>query len=246
MEAYLPDFIRAYPLVIEPFKPFALPHIVAITLSLLFLFLTIYILRRERFRHWRKPYRYTLLALMIVLEIIQRSWHILLKQDELASHMGFQLCGIAIILAIITLITGKETFLEVIYFWGLAAAPQVLLSPALGPYGFPHYHFIHQFISHTLLINFVLYFTLVEGYRPGPRSPLRVLIITNLYGLILIPVNHFLGTNYLFLCRKPPNTIMEIMGPWPWYILVLEALAFILFSLVYLPVWLERKKKGTG
>ena len=45
----------------------------------------------------------------------------------------------------------------------------------------------------------------------------------------------------MYLNAKPPGaTIYSILGPWPWYILSLEGVIFILFSLLLIPfVWLS-------
>jgi hypothetical integral membrane protein (TIGR02206 family) len=48
------------------------------------------------------------------------------------------------------------------------------------------------------------------------------------------------GTNYMFLCEKPSGTtLLDAMGPWPWYLLAGEVLAAALFWLMWLP-WRER------
>jgi hypothetical integral membrane protein (TIGR02206 family) len=44
------------------------------------------------------------------------------------------------------------------------------------------------------------------------------------------------GANYGFLRAKPPQaSLLDLLGPWPWYILALDALAVVLFTLLYLP-----------
>jgi uncharacterized membrane protein YwaF len=54
-------------------------------------------------------------------------------------------------------------------------------------------------------------------------------------------VNAVLGTNFLFLCRKPSNpTLLDALGPWPVYIGVAAGLALALFSLLGLPFRGER------
>jgi uncharacterized membrane protein YwaF len=40
----------------------------------------------------------------------------------------------------------------------------------------------------------------------------------------------------MFLFAKPqPETLLTILGPWPWYIVACEGVAFVLFLLLYLP-----------
>ena len=47
-------------------------------------------------------------------------------------------------------------------------------------------------------------------------------------------LNWQLGTNFGFLARKPVHpSILDYLGPWPYYILVCEGLAPALFGLCY-------------
>ena len=49
-------------------------------------------------------------------------------------------------------------------------------------------------------------------------------------------VNVAWGTNYLYLCSKPVNpTLLDRFGPWPLYIVVVDALALGVFWLLELP-----------
>jgi hypothetical integral membrane protein (TIGR02206 family) len=78
--------------------------------------------------------------------------------------------------------------------------------------------------------------TLVEGYRPTWRSYGRVLIWSNVYMLFVGIVNALIGSNYMFIAHKPETaSLIDVLGPWPWYILALEAIGFVLFLLLYLP-----------
>ena len=55
----------------------------------------------------------------------------------------------------------------------------------------------------------------------------------------MIPVfflNLAIGSNYLFVAGKPDfPTLLDMLAPWPWYIFEIEAIAFAIFFLLYLP-----------
>ena len=56
--------------------------------------------------------------------------------------------------------------------------------------------------------------------------------------------DYFFGTDYFFLRAKPADpSLLDFLGPWPWYILSTEGVALILFLLIYLPVRRSRERK---
>lgn len=45
-----------------------------------------------------------------------------------------------------------------------------------------------------------------------------------------------IGNNYLFVADKPDfPTLLDALGPWPWYILQLELVGFAILFLLYIP-----------
>jgi len=50
-------------------------------------------------------------------------------------------------------------------------------------------------------------------------------------------VNTLLGTNFGFASRPPANpSLIDHLGPWPWYLLSMQAIAVTLFLLLALPL----------
>jgi uncharacterized membrane protein YwaF len=74
------------------------------------------------------------------------------------------------------------------------------------------------------------------GLRPRPGAPWRVFGITGAWAAFVGGIDHVLGTNYMYLCRKPVvATPLDWMGPWPLYIGVGAAAALAFFLLMALP-----------
>jgi hypothetical integral membrane protein (TIGR02206 family) len=95
---------------------------------------------------------------------------------------------------------------------------------------------MQTFIAHGLLINIAIYMTVVEGFRPTLQSFKRVFIWTNLYMIVIFFLNLAIGSNYLFIAYKPNfPTLLDMLAPWPWYILELEAIGFAIFFILYIP-----------
>jgi len=113
---------------------------------------------------------------------------------------------------------------------------QALFTPDLGIYGFPHYRFFQTYILHGLLVTAAIYLTTVEGFRPTWKSLLRVIVIVNLYMVLILGINFIIGSNYLFVSRKPPGpTLLDALPDWPIYLLYIEGIGLVMFLLLYFP-----------
>jgi hypothetical integral membrane protein (TIGR02206 family) len=172
---------------------------------------------------------------MIVQELFDRGYHVLLVGDRLADVLPLHLCGMSVFLSAIMLINRSYRLFEVVYFWGLGGATMAILTPDV-QFDFPHPVYITYFTSHALIIVAVCYMTLNYGYRPTAGSLLRAILITNAYMVLVFPVNLLLNTNYLFLNAKPKGaTLLDALGPWPYYIAGMEVIGLAVFVLLYLP-----------
>lgn len=159
--------------------------------------------------------------------------------------LPFHLCDVAAITAGFALITGNRLLRKLTYFWGLAATLQALLTPAV-TIGFPHGPFLMFFIHHFAIVIAALWFPLVDGWRPRTplwRDPLHAYGWSVLYLAFAMVVNQLLGTNFAFAASPPPNpSLIDHLGPWPWYLLGMQALAVCFFLLLALPFrWIPAK-----
>lgn len=218
------------------FEFFTAPHWSAL-LILLAVYVGLY-LSRHRLRNPLpdRRTRYILATLLILQEISLSCWRLYNGTWSVADSLPLHLCGAAVVLSAIMLVNKSYRLYEINYFWGLGGAIQALLTPDIGQYGFPHYRFFQFFFSHGMIILASLYLTFVSNYRPRQRSVWRVFLITNIYLVFIAVFNWATGANYLFICRKPPDgSLMDFMGPWPWYILTLEFVCLASFYIYYTP-----------
>jgi hypothetical integral membrane protein (TIGR02206 family) len=136
------------------------------------------------------------------------------------------------------LLTRNYPIYEFAYFIGIAGAMQAFLTPEAGQYGLWHFRAVQTVVVHGTLIIIPIYMSLKEGFRPTGKSFLRVAIGVNAYMVVVYFINLALGSNYLFIMHKPETaSLLDVLGPWPWYILSMEAMGFVIFFLLYLP-WL--------
>ena len=150
--------------------------------------------------------------------------------------LPLQLCSLSVWMSAFMLVSKKYRVYEFIYFAGIGGAIQALATPGLGIYGFPHFLFFQYFLSHGLVITSAIYMTVVEGLRPTWKSLLRVAIWLNIYAVGIYFVNLGIGSNYLMLNAKPNvPSLLDLLPPWPVYILYMEGIGVISFLLLYLP-----------
>ncbi len=194
----------------------------------------------------KKTFRYILTAFITIQQASIYIWYTAAGEWSLEITLPLQLCDLSLFLTIAVLLTKKQLLSELLYYWGFGGATQALLTPSIGPYTFPHFVYYQYFISHWAILFVCVYILAIEKFRPSSRSVIRTFLITNAYAAIIIPINKLTGGNYLFLSRKPDGSLLDLLGPWPWYILSLEAVALVLFILLYLPFASGKKHQSTG
>jgi hypothetical integral membrane protein (TIGR02206 family) len=149
--------------------------------------------------------------------------------------LPLHLCDMLIIVAIVALLTRAVPAFELLWFWGGSGALLALLTPIVTR-GFPDPQFLIFFGFHAGVVASAWVLAAGCGMRPRPRAALRVFVVTNGYAACVALVNLGLDTNYMFLRAKPATpTLLDWLGPWPWYIVAAEGLALVAF-LVLEPV----------
>jgi uncharacterized membrane protein YwaF len=54
--------------------------------------------------------------------------------------------------------------------------------------------------------------------------------------VVIFGLNFLIGSNYLFIAHKPEvPTLIDVLGPWPFYILPLAGIALGMSLILYLP-----------
>ena len=154
----------------------------------------------------------------------------------------FHFCDIAAVLCAIALVGQRPRLAELGYLWGMAGTVQGLITPNL----FFDWHtpeFWGFFLQHGGVP--IAAVTLAFGMKlPPTKGAVKRAIcwgVVYLIGAGLANVTlakSFVGChpNYGFVCAKPQTgSLLDLMGPWPWYLLGLVGLALIFFNLLCLP-----------
>lgn len=225
-----------------PFQLFSLQHLAAI--AVLFLLIGYFFwLRRHPSAHAEKITRWTMAAVLIINELGWHLWNLVNSTWTIQTMLPLHLCSVFVFLSAVMLVTHSYGIFEFAFFLGIGGAMQAFLTPDLGIYSFPHFRYFQVFISHGLIIAAALYMLIVERMRPTWKSLLKVVIAGNLYYVLLFFVNQALGSNYMYTAHKPATaSLLDMLGPWPWYLLATEGIAAVVFLLFYLPFAIHDRK----
>lgn len=187
--------------------------------------------------------RWILFGVLVFTEIALITWTITNGFWDIRYNLPLHLCTISLFLSAYMLLTKNYRIFEVLYFFGLGGAIQAMLTPDL-TYTFPHFRFFHFFIAHIAIILAVLYMVWIFKYTVTIGSLIKSFIVLNGLALIAFSVNQLTGANYMFLARKPQGpSMLDWLGPYPWYILSLQLIVLVIFFLLYLPF---RQKKTSS
>lgn len=183
----------------------------------------------------------------VVLAVDEASWWVYMafgggEPGQRAQPLPLQLCDVAILVAAAALWTRHQLLVEVTYFWGLAGTIQALLTPEL-PQHFPTYPYFQYYVAHGGVVAAAL--ILVVGLRLHPRrwAVAWVAGITVAYAGLVGLVDAVTGADYMFLRAKPDSpTLLDDLGPWPWYILAATAIGVVLFAILDAPFRLPQRR----
>ena len=178
---------------------------------------------------------------VFVLVWAEHAGKILRWADALPMH----LCDWATFAVIIALVWRGPLAYELAYFWGLSGTFQAVLTPDVSEAATDPL-FVSFFVSHCGIIVSVLFLTWGLGMRPRPGSVLRAWVGSQVYAVCAGLTNWTLHADFGYLAAKPPHSsLLDYFGPWPWYILTLEAMSLVFYVVFYAPFWIADRRTKT-
>jgi hypothetical integral membrane protein (TIGR02206 family) len=180
----------------------------------------------------RAAIAYVLAALILAGWIGEYVDDAVLGQWSTTYTLPLQLTDAVSAVAVLALLTRRQILTELTYFWALTASLQAVLTPDLG-HGFPNALYFTYFLYHVGAIVAAAF--LVFGCRHYPRrdAAWRVFGATLGWAAIAGIADAITGGNYMYLRTRPVhNSLLSVMGPWPWYIAVATAVGLLMLLLV--------------
>jgi hypothetical integral membrane protein (TIGR02206 family) len=230
---------------LAPFQAFGIQHLA--TLAGIFVFSLLLPLGINRFASPRAATttRWTLGTVLFTVKIGELIWY---RTENIPWPwlLPLHLCDLAAFVTVAALFTLNTRLYEPAYYWAMAGTIQALLTPDLGA-GFPGMGFWLFFVPHGLVITCIFFATGTLGLRPRPGSIGRVTVLTLASCVPAGVANWLWGTNYMYLREKPgAASLMDFMGPWPWYILTLVPVGLAFMALWYLPFWMSDRRRASS
>jgi hypothetical integral membrane protein (TIGR02206 family) len=135
----------------------------------------------------------------------------------------------------------SAVLVELVYFWALSASVQAVVTPDLTQ-SFPDPLFFTYFATHSGAIAAACLLVFGAGHAPRRDAVWRVSAITAAFAGVAAIATVLTGGNYMFLRRKPAGgSLLDVMGPWPVYIVVGAAAGLVIFvALAALARWSVR------
>jgi hypothetical integral membrane protein (TIGR02206 family) len=183
-------------------------------------------------------------AVVLVANLI--SWQIVtIAQHQWSATTGLMLdlCPVTAVICAAALWTRRRLLAELTYFWGCAGSLQGLITPDQR-WHFPEYFYFQFYITHSgdVLAGLLL----VIGFRlvPRPHAVARMFLFSLGFTCVCAVGDLVSSGNYMFLRDNGgPGTLLDLMGPWPWYIGTGVVLVVVFFSILDAPFWLSRRRR---
>jgi hypothetical integral membrane protein (TIGR02206 family) len=154
---------------------------------------------------------------------------------EVWDLVPLHLCDFLIFVAVFALLARHQGATELLYFWACTGTLLAMVTPDLRQ-GFPDWRFFSYFLLHGAVVAAAVVLVFGLGLRPRPGAAWRAFLVTNAYAAAVYAVDAVFDQNFLYLRGKPrAATLLDWMGPWPVYILVVDAVALGLFVLLEQP-----------
>lgn len=228
----------------QPYRNFTYDHFLPIIIISVFFF--IIILRSKKYSTDTKYKIAFMISLIPLVAVIGRMLFtfkegIFTIQEELPLH----LCRLIALILPVFIWHRNAKWINVLYFLIIVGTLQAVITADL-QYTIPHYSYFIYWIFHVSLVWIPIFIVWRLGITPSKKDMLRAFLVGNIYMVFTLMINFSIGSNYFYTRQKPPGgSLLDFFGPWPWYILVVEGLAVVLFILAYLPFHKKENRQST-
>ena len=162
--------------------------------------------------------------------------------ETVAELLPLHLCPIVIILSIFMMFFHSEVLFQPVYFWSIGAFFAILMPDIRD--GMSNFASQSFFITHFFILFSTAYAFVHFRFRPTKAGFLCSFLLLVTLAFIMYFVNNKLGTNFLYVNHPPvTKSLVDFMGPWPYYIFSLAGIDIAISFFMYLPFRRNKKSK---
>ncbi len=217
------------------FDAFGTSHVLMLTLFVLLVPVVVLLGRRVRGTDVEERSRRVLAVAIVATAVPLQVLQLLPGDWNFDTSLPLQLCDLAWMVAAYALWTRRPRAAALTYYWGLTLTSQAMLTPALVQ-DFPHPRFIGFWVMHLLVVWAAIYLTIGLGIRPTWRHYATTVGVTAVWVVTMMAFNTAFDSNYGYLNAKPgTGSALDLLGPWPWYVLTEIAVVAVTWALITLP-----------
>lgn len=243
MEEYQMQRYFQYHSKLSSFQVFSGYHLSTIGVVLFLCF--ILFIFRKKLQQKQIFFRLSLALFLVIVIFLHYLWLMEEKALSAKSELPLQLSDLAVIFAVIMLLSKSKKLFDFMYFAGIASSIQAIMTPDLGRFSFPHFQYFLFFFLHGGVVWACLFMVIVLKHYPTFRSMWMTILLVNLYAAFIYLLNKKIGSNYLYIMKKPRNaSVLDYLGSWPTYLFSMELLMILSFYILYCPFWMKKLKSS--
>ena len=153
---------------------------------------------------------------------------------NVVTDLPFHLCGISgLICSFLPFLKRKQALYDFVFYTGVIGGIMSVLTPQMNGYDGSDFAYLEYYIRHVLIFLLPLYMLQNLNIRPSKYSVLTSFIIINVLLVFIMPLNFYLGSNYMYLAEPPQANNPLIIGVWPYYLLWFEVFIVVLMFIFY-------------
>ena len=224
--------------------PYGLEHVGVLALLALASVALVLVVRRSESAtvdRWLRRAGWVLLGnslLWLLWGLMPWAWNL---EESLPLHYSDALR----IIVPIAMITQAHWAIVISWFWGLTLNLQSVLTPDVNYFVWVPLEFAQYWIAHGMGVVVPVVLVWGLGYRPTWRGYGLAYAATVAWAVIAFTGNALTGANYGYLNRAPAGpSILDLLGPWPQYLLVEAVLIAVVWALMTLPFALGDARRG--
>jgi hypothetical integral membrane protein (TIGR02206 family) len=213
-----------------PFQIFSSLHLLTIAGCVVALVLLFFYAKNIKNQAKRKRDAWIFTIIFLLIEVALIGSKIIAKEWSIQQNLPLHLCDISAFTILIALHTQKKSLYTLGFFWGFTGGVMAILLPNLL---FVDWYYLPFFIWHLFLIAIPMYQMLTDKINLSYRSIFEAMLYTILLGGLMLVINRFLHSNYMFVSEKIPSFDALGFPAHPYYLIHAVGLGLIVYHLAW-------------